>query len=184
MRKAPSLLIPCLLLAFSTPADARKPEDVFAGKIILSTKAFPITAKSPDAYISAVRKQSVDKFQEDKEKKQWKIFYVAFFKRPVDDLEVTVKFIDVTDGNRRMVESYEQYLTQRKQRVITGDMRLRKDPSAYDPNSKIIMQIESKGSIVAQTTFTLEGEGPRYKGQVSFDEDETGSGEIPEDEKK
>ena len=60
---------------------ATKPEDVFGGKVIVSEKSFPLESKSPQAYIASVKKQSRDRFVEDKEKGQWKIYYAAFFKK-------------------------------------------------------------------------------------------------------
>lgn len=174
--------VPCLAVAVAWAA--RKPEDVFGGKIMVSEKPYPTTSSSPNAYIAAVKKQSRDRFQEDREKKQWKIHYAAFFKKPVNDLELQVKLYDVTDGNQRLVEAYEQFLQERGQRVVIGNIKLKKGDgsgSGYDPNSKILMVMESKGKIVASVSFYIQGEGRRYKGQVDFSEDETkGNEELDE----
>src|SRR5512146_1223848 len=114
MARVTGLLAAVLVLLVGVgAADARKPEDVFGGKILLSDKAFPTEARSANAYVTSLKRQSKDSFWEDKEKKQWKIHYAAFFRKPLKDLEVTVKFFDVSDGSRRMVESHEQYVEER-----------------------------------------------------------------------
>ena len=175
------LLAFALLLATVSVASAKKPEDVFGGKIILSDKPFPTEAKSASGYISAVKKASKDRFNENADKKGWKIYYAAFFKKPINDLEVTLKFYDVTDGGNRVVESYEQFMSQRGQRVIIANIKLKKWDGQYDPNSKILMTIESKGKVVAQGTFWLIGEGKKFKGKVSFDEEEAAEGAKEEE---
>ena len=169
-----------LLAATVSVASAKKPEDVFGGKIILSDKPFPTESKSANAYIGAVKKASKDRFVETSDKKGWKIYYAAFFKKPINDLELTLKFYDVTDGGNRVVESYEQFLSQRGQRVIISNVKLTKWEGKYDPNSKILMVIESKGKVVAQGTFMILGEGKKFKGKVEFTEEEAAGGEKEE----
>jgi hypothetical protein len=171
------VLLPCLaFLAVALPAaaQARKPEDVFGGKILISDQPFPQQARSAGAYIDALKKNSRDRLQEDKETKEWRVFFVAFFKQPVNDLEVSVKVYDVTTG-RRLVDSFEQYLANASQRAYASNVRLPRGDGAsgYDPNSKILMVMESKGRVLAQTTFYIQGEAKKYKGVVDFSEDET-----------
>jgi hypothetical protein len=113
-------------LSFVGAAEAKKPEDVFGGKIKCSDKPYPLKAKSAGAYIAAVNKQSKSRFDEDKENKQWKIYYAAFFKRPINDLEVTLNIYNVTNGGQTLVETYEQYLNSSKDRVVTGFVTLRR----------------------------------------------------------
>jgi hypothetical protein len=175
-------LAAALFAAPAAHAKGSKPEDVFGGSIKLSDKSFPTEAKSSSAYISAVKKQVKDRFQEDTEKKRWMIFYAAFFKKPVNNLEITVKFYDVTDGGNRLVESYEQYLTERNQRVVIGVLKLKKWEGSYDPNSKILMTMESNGKTIAQASFYLIGEGKKYKGKVEFTDEETKEGGTTDDQ--
>jgi hypothetical protein len=168
------------LLCATGQAFAKKPEDVLGGKVLLSEKTFPTQARSQQAYLAAVKKQSKDRFLENKASKAWKLHYAAFFKKAVNDLEVTMKFFDISDGQKRMVESYEQYLETRGQRVIIGTVKLKRGEGGYEPNSKILMTFESGGRVVAQAVFFLEGEGRRFTGKVEFTEEETkAQGEIP-----
>jgi len=161
----------------ASPAGARKPEDVFAGKILMSDKAFPTQAKSVNAYIGALKKQAKDRFWEDKEKKQWLLYYSAFFKKPLNDLEVTLKTYDISSGEKRMVESYELYLDSRGQRAFSGRLKMPKGEGGYDPNAKILIVMENRGVTLAQTVFYIQGEGKRYSGKVEFSEEEANGGE-------
>jgi hypothetical protein len=160
------------LLAPSAHAGGKKPEDVFGGRVICSDKSFPLESKSPQAYIASVKKQSKDRFQEDKEKGQWKIYYAAFFKCPLNDLEVKVTVYDVTDGSQRFIDSWEEYLTERGQRVIIGNVRLKRQDGKVNPNSKMLIVMESKGAIVASASFYILGEGKKFTGKVEFTDEE------------
>src|SRR5262245_12997133 len=167
------------LFLAATATAAKKPEDVFGGRIMTSQNAYPLNSRSVNAYISQVRKQSKDRFWENKEKKEWIIYYAAFFKKPVNDLEVTLKTYDITTGAARLIESYEIYVESREQRVVTGRVNLKRgdDGSNYSANSKIRLVLENRGRILAQSTFYIQGEGKRFTGKVEFTEDETkGSG--------
>ncbi len=161
----------CLVLV--SGALAKKPEDVLGGKIMLSETPFPRQVKSPDAFLAQVKKQAKDRFWENKETRQWKLYYAAFFKKPVDDLEIGVKFYDISDGSKRLVQSFEQYLDSRGQRAIIGNVVLKKGEGGYDPNSKILVEMDDRGRLLAQAVFYLQGEGRKFSGKVEFTEEET-----------
>jgi hypothetical protein len=159
-----------LVASVSSIAYARKPEDVFGGQAITSDKPFPLTAKSSEGYISAVQSQAKDKFQEDKENKQWHVYYAAFFRAPVNDLELQLKIYDVTKGDQRLVESYEQYLDKPGLRSTTADIIMKRgdEESGYDANEKILMVLQSKGQTVASASFYILGEATKHTGKVDF----------------
>lgn len=184
MRMALSVFAAAVVLSAGVSAEARKPEDVFGGKIMTSNSAYPVSAKSAEKYITAVKKQQAASFQEDKEEKQWKIYYAAFFKKPLNDLEVTVNLFDVTGGGERMVESYQQFLTKRGERVVIGSVKLNRsdDGNGYPPNSTILMRMETNGKVIASATFRIAGEAKVYKGKVEFSDEEARGGEIKNDE--
>ena len=103
MRAAAVAVLVTLAALVGVPSSARAqpPEKVFGGQVLLSDKRYPMSAKSAAAYIAALRKQSKSNFQEDKEKKSWKINFAAFFKKPVNDVEVQAKLYDITPGQPR-----------------------------------------------------------------------------------
>jgi hypothetical protein len=163
------------LLLLPTLAHARKPEDIFGGQILVSEQAFPTSAKSEQAYVDALKRQARDRIEEDKDTKEWRIFFAAFFKQPLNDLEVNVRVYDVTNG-KRLVDTFEQYLANQAQRAYVSNVKLKHGDGAsgYDPNSKLLMVMESHGRTVAQVTFYITGEvkkgGPS---KVDFSEQET-----------
>src|SRR5688500_4809751 len=78
-----SALVLVAMLASPVAAD---PNVVFKGKIMTSTKRYPLSAKSKSAYVAAVRKQSTSNFQENKENGTWKIYFAAFLNKPLNDV--------------------------------------------------------------------------------------------------
>jgi len=183
----------CLVAFTARDAEAKKkkgdgggrgPEKVFSGDILFSAKAFRTSAKSPGAYTASLKKQRSDKFWENKAKKQWKIYYAAFFKRKFNDLEVTVKLWDVSSGKKQLGGSFEQYLDKRGERVIISYVLLER--KFFGVNKKILMTIEDhRGTVYASGSFRILGEGEKYTGSVSFTEEETkGAIDYDEDKKK
>lgn len=146
-----------------------KVERTFGGKVLTSNKRFPSSAKSESEYISKLKKQVKDKFQEDKEKKEWKIHFAAFFKKPLGDLEYTVRLYDITDG-QHLVSSFEQYTDSPDQTSLLSYLILER--RQFGVNKRILMTIESKGKVVASGRFMILGEAERYTGKADFTEDE------------
>ncbi len=147
-------------------AQAKKAAKAFRGQIITSVKRLPTSAKSERAYIQKIRKAKVTKFQENKEKKEWKIYFAAFFRRPLNDLEITVKLYDVTDGKRHLVNSFEQYTDGRGQTSLTSYIKLER--KFFGVNRKILMVMESRKTVLAQTTFYILGKAKTFSGKVDF----------------
>jgi hypothetical protein len=150
-------------------AEAAKPEKVFRGQIITSNKRIPTRAKSPGAYIAKLKKSKKKRFMEDKEKKRWKIYFAAFFRHKLNDLEVTVKLYDVTNGAKHLVNSFEQYLSGRGQTSVISNVVLERE--YFGVNKDILMVMESRGKILATGRFQILGEAEKYKGSVDFTED-------------
>jgi hypothetical protein len=172
-----------VLLACAADARAqKKPEDVFGGKILVSDQPFPTQAKSVSAYVGALKKNVREVILEDKENKLWKVYFAAFLKQPINDLEVSVKVFDITNGARRQVDSFEQYLSNKAARAYVSSLTLRRGDglSGYEPNSKLLVTLDYRGRVLAQAVFFIKGEGRKYKGTVDFSEDEARRG-VPEE---
>jgi len=173
-------IIAALVFAFhADDAEARGKRKIkkgvnkaLAGKIITSNKRIPTSAKSQKAYTAKLKKMRKDRFIENKEKKEWKIYYAAFMKKPVGDLEVTIKLYDVTDGRKRVISSFEQYLSERGQMSIVSYLELERQ--YFEPNRKILMTVETyRGQVLASGTFRILGEVEKFSGKVDFTEEET-----------
>src|SRR5689334_2251489 len=95
-RKMVATAAVCAALWLSAPTAhaGSHPADVFKGQIITAKKSIPTKAASQAAYVKEVKKLKATQFQEDKEKKSWKIYFAAFFAKALNDLEVTIKLYD------------------------------------------------------------------------------------------
>jgi hypothetical protein len=164
------------LTLFARVAEAeRGPEKVFGGKIMISDKKYPSYAKSVSAYVSQIRKQSKTKLWEDKTKQSWKIYFAAFFKRPLSDIEVVVKLYDTSRGGRQLLASFEQFVDQRGQNALLSNFTLERKHVGV--NKHVLMVLEVQGRAVASGKFDLLGEAERYSGKVNFSEDDTKGGD-------
>lgn len=160
-----------VLCGIAGQAQARDPEDVFRGQIITSAKRIPTSSKSKSAYISTLRKLKTVRFQEDTAKKQWKVHFAAFFRAPLNDLEVTIKIYDVSSGPQRLLAAFEQYMDKRGATSLTSQMTLEREQ--FGVNKNLMMVMESRGKVLAAGRFAIVGQGDRYSGQVDFTEEET-----------
>ena len=162
-----SVLLITMLVA---PVRAGDPNQVFRGKIMLSNKRFPLSAKSKDAYISAVRKQSSTNFQENKTNGTWKIHFAAFLSKPLNDVEYVIKFYEIGGGGQQLLGASEAFNDERGQKTIVSNITLEK--KAFGVNKQLLMTIENRGSVLASARFKILGEGERFTGKVNFSEDE------------
>lgn len=181
LRSLPWLFVSALfgLTLFARAAEAQKgPEKVFAGKVMVSDKKYPSYAKSVGAYISQIKKQSKSNFWEDKTKGSWKIYFAAFFKQPLSDIEVIVKLYDIGSASRTMIASFEQFVDQRGQRALLSQFTLERKHVGV--NRQVLMQIEVQGRVVASGKFKILGEEERHSGKVDFSDEDTKKGDGEE----
>lgn len=168
-----SSVVIALLVLVAGPARAdkvEKPNAAFAGKIMLSDKRFPGSAKSLADFNSKVRKQSKTSFYEDKEKKSWTIQLAGFLKAPLNDVEYIVKIYEVGRGAQQLLASFEQFTDQRGQTALLSKVTLEK--KSFGVNKELLMTMESKGRVLATGRFKILGEGEKFNGKVNFSEDE------------
>ncbi|HEY0712536.1 MAG TPA: hypothetical protein VGF45_07675 [Polyangia bacterium] len=155
-------------------AQAAKPEDVFKGKIIITKDRLPTRFASESAFVAAIRKASVDKVWPTEEKGNdhalWTLEYIGFFAKPLNDTEVSVKFWEASAGSQRYIAGDEQYISDKTTRVFAARITLGKPE--FEANKKYLMTMESRGRVIASTSFWLRGKGPNYSGKVEFSDDE------------
>ncbi len=168
-----SLVATCLL-SLAGAAHAAKPEDVFKGRIIITANRLPTRFASEGAFVSALKNQNIDKVWPKEEKGNdhavWKIEYIAFFAKPLNDNEITVKFWEIGLGQQRYVAGDEQYIRERGSRIFASSIELTKPD--FETNKKYSMTIERGGRVLARTEFWLRGKGPNYSGKVEFTDEE------------
>jgi len=162
------------MVLFSSGVEAAKPEDVFKGKIIITDKRLPSRFPSQNAFIHAVRRAAVDRVWPIEEKGNdvavWKFEYIAFFAKPLNDNEITVKFWQIGMGSPRFVAADEQYTRERGTRIFSAAITVAKPE--FETNKQYRMVLQSGRRIIAETTFWLRGKGPKYTGTVEFSDEE------------
>lgn len=171
-----------VLMMTAGTAAADEPQKVnraFAGKIMLSDKRFPGQAKSLNDFNAKVRKQSKTSFNEDKEKKGWRIYFAAFLKAPLNDVEYLVKIYDVTNKTHQLMASFEQFTDGgRGQTTLLSNMTLERKHMGVNKQLQIV--VESKGRVLAQQRFKILGQAEKFSGKVDFSEDEATKGSSDE----
>lgn len=155
-------------------AEAAKPEDVFKGKIIITKDRLPARFASAGAFISALQSKKIDKIWPVEEKGAdhgvWKLEYIAFFAQPLNDNEIVLKFFDITHGEKKFIASDPQYTTGKGSRVFGASIEVAKPE--FDVNKHYMMNMYSRGQVIATTTFWLRGKGANYSGKVEFSDEE------------
>jgi len=159
----------CLALVVRPAAADVRPENVFAGKIVTSDKRFPTKAKSGSAFVTAIRKQTKTQFMESKEQ-TWRIYYAAFFRKPLADIEVVVKLYDNHQPGSP-VATFEQFVDERGGRSLLSEFVLER--KLVGVNRDLTMVLEVAGQAIAKGRFKILGEAEHYSGKVDFSEDET-----------
>ena len=163
------------LILVSSAAHAAKPEDVFKGRIIIMENRLPMRFPSENAFIQAIHRASTDRVWPLEEKGNdhavWKFEYIAFFARPLNDNEITVKFWEIEGGSQRFIKGDEQYTREKGSRIFSASITV--DKPDFETNKQYLMTIESGSRILAQTRFWLRGKGPKYSGKVEFSDEET-----------
>lgn len=160
-------------------AAAENPNQAFAGRIMMSSKRFPTSARSASAYTAAIRKQAQTNFVEAKDTHTWKIFFAGFLRAPLDDLEYVIKLYDVSGKGQQLLVSFDQFTDERGQKTILSNMTL--DKKQVGVNKELLMVMENKGKILASSRFKILGEGEKFTGKVNFSEDEA-AGKSKDDE--
>ena len=162
-----------LVMALVRPAAAAKPEDVFKGKIIITKNRMPMRFSSEGAFVSALQKNKTDKIWPTEEKGaegKWNIEYLAFFATPLNDSEIQVKFFDITGGDKKYVAGDPQYTREKGSRIFGSSIELAKPE--FDVRKHYMMTIETRGRVIASTTFWLLGKGEQHSGKVEFSDAE------------
>ena len=173
MHKRLGLVLAFLVLASVRPAAAAKPEDVFKGKIIITKNRMPMRFSSEGQFVAALQKNKTDKIWPTEEKGdtgKWNIEYIAFFATPLNDSEIQVKFFDITGGDKKYVAGDPQYTREKGSRIFGSSIELAKPE--FDVRKHYMMTIETRGHVIATTSFWLLGKGANYSGKVEFSDSE------------
>jgi len=168
-----ALTLALVLTVMVRPAAADDPGRVFNGRIMTSTKRFPMSAKSQGAFIANVRKLQQLNFMENKADHTWTVFFIAFLKSPLNDVEYVIKLYDVRNG-QQLLGTMEEFNDTRGQSTIASKMTL--DKNIVGVNKELLITLENKGKIYATTRIKIIGEGERFTGKVDFSDSDANGG--------
>ena len=147
---------------------------------MLSEKRYPQQAKSLAAFNSMINKQSKLNFIEDKEKRNWKIYFAGFLRTPLNDVEYVIKLYELTPKGQQLLVSFEQFTDSRGQVALMSYMTLER--KIVGVNKELMMTMESKGRVLASSRFKILGQGEKYTGKVDFSDDEANGKKKDEEE--
>jgi len=165
------VLTVCVLLgAASASAKGPVPEDYLKGKVIISDRSFPMSWSSVGSYVSTLKNMNKGTIWYDKKTGKCTIQYAAFFAQPVNDVQVMLNLIDITNGAHMQKVSTEQFMEKGK-RVLFNSVVF--DKEDIEGNKKYLLTIADRGRVIASGTFILREEGPHYSGKVTFTDDDT-----------
>jgi|HubBroStandDraft_6_1064221.scaffolds.fasta_scaffold130282_2 hypothetical protein len=168
-----ALTLALVLTVMVRPAAADDPGRVFNGRIMTSTKRFPMSAKSQGAFIANVRKLQQLNFMENKADHTWTVFFIAFLKSPLNDVEYVIKLYDVRNG-QQLLGTMEEFNDTRGQSTIASKMTL--DKNIVGVNKELLITLENKGKIYATTRIKIIGEGEHFTGKVDFSDSDANGG--------
>jgi hypothetical protein len=167
-----------------TAAAGKLPEDILAGQLIVSDSRFPSSWTSAASFADACKKKRKGKLHFAKKTENGKstyppvqIYYAAFFKDPVNDVEVRFVLYDITNGLQNKVKkgSWEAFLNKKGDRVLFNSVELDKEDLFGDDTAdrKYKFAIEFRGKIIAHDDIILTAEKHNFSGKVEFSDEET-----------
>ena len=159
-------------LAYPPCAEARnRVARMYRGKVVLLKKRPPPKFSSDGSFVRFLKaNRRKDIWPADKKETRWKVEFFAFFKRKHTDVEVKIKFFDVTEG-KRFIAGDSIFLAQRGQPILSSNIVLEKP--RFRVNRKYAMYItDAHNNMLASATFWLRGKREVYSGRVNFSDDE------------
>ncbi len=160
----------CVLLGAFAFAKGPVPEDYLKGRVIISDRTFPMSWTSVSSYVSTLKNMNKGTIWYDKKTGKATLQYAAFFAQPVNDVQVMLYLIDITNGAHVQKVSTEQFMEKGK-RVLFNSVVF--DKEDIEGNKKYLLTIETRHRIIASGTFILREQGPHYSGKVTFTDDDT-----------
>jgi hypothetical protein len=147
--------------------------DLLKGKVIVMAKRPPDKINSPQGFVRALRvNQKLHIWPDKDHKKEWRYEFMAFFAKPLNDNEVTIKFYDVTEGKRFVMA--DTFYLNKGDRLFASNMVLKKNPFEVDRKYEMSI-LTARGALLAATNLWLRGEREHYSGKVTFTDDEARS---------
>lgn len=169
MARAVATLVAAAVVA-GVPAALAEVANRYAGQVIIFDARPPSRWRTDSVFHRFVRAHRTNRIAAGDDG-NWRIEYMAFFRRPVGDREVQVLFYDVHDAER-YISSYSLYLADPSQRIVGGNARLERPD--FRPNRYYRIVVTSRRRTIATLDrFALVGDEPERSGRVDFTLEET-----------
>ena len=141
----------------------------YAGRVLIFDKRPPSRWANDGIFHRFVARHKTLSVDENDDG-EWRFEYMAFFRRPVGDREVTIRFYDAEDRNGRYLASYTLYLNDPRDRIVGGRATL--EQPDFQPNHYYKISVANRGRTLARLTkFAITGEEPERSGEVDFTQD-------------
>jgi hypothetical protein len=163
-----AVVVAGFLVTGAGAALAAKAADVLKGRIIISEKPFPLRFASDAAMVAHMKKVHKGELVCTKDG-VWEFHYMAFFAKPLDDIQVTVNLYDLTAGGEFILGA-DQYTSARGERILASYFKFTRDE--IPSNHKVSILIVHKGVRLASTEVKMRDDR-KFKGKVDFGDDET-----------
>ena len=169
-----ALLVGLCLLMLGEVAYAGAVERVFRGQVIITNRQAPARFRSQGAFVHWLRKNRIKSVWALKNKqrvaKKWIFEFMAFFKHKLNDIEVKVRFYDVTEG-RKFIAADNFFTPRRGEKILASRMVL--EVPRFAVNRKYQMQVVGpRNMLLSSTNFWLRGKKQTYSGRVTFSDEE------------
>jgi hypothetical protein len=143
----------------------------YGGRVLLFSKRPPSRWANDGVFHRFVNQHKINSVDENDEG-EWRVEYMAFFRRAVNDREVTVRFYNAGDASGRYLTSYTLYLNDLRQRIVGGNVTLERPD--FQPNRYYKITVANRGKTLAQLTkFALTGQEVKRSGEVNFSVEDT-----------
>ncbi len=152
--RVPFVVLAALLCALPLAAQAKDPADVFKGRIVLSTKPFPVRFSSDAAFIAHMKKVDTKAFKYEGAE-ALNVEFMAFFAEPVQTTQLEAKIYDVTE-RRELKDTFPVYPGGRGQRTLASNFELRADTLDTERRYHIVLTEGFRGRVLAETEFVVK----------------------------
>jgi hypothetical protein len=148
------VVLAALLCALPLAAQAKEPADVFKGRIVLSTKPFPIRFKSDADFIAHMKKVDTKAFKYEGAE-ALNVEFMAFFAEPVQATQLEAKIYDITE-RRELKDTFPVYPGGRGMRTLASNFELRSDLLDTERRYHIVLTEGFRGRVLAETEFVVK----------------------------
>jgi hypothetical protein len=175
MRRVSWLWVGLVLVTLVGDAAARRGSTGLVGKVALGKTALPgkLDRSAEHKLRRSARGRAV--FYQDAKTGGWKIYYAAVLAQAPVGSTVTLKIFDVSH-DKQFVGTREKMIFGDDVRLVSGSFTLAKD-EVFDPNAKLLVEVESGDALVASRVFYIQGKREAYAGVVDFTGDDGGGGD-------